>query len=154
MAVKSGNITVRAGTAGERRTGDGQTIVFNGVEDAQAGIGTVSGQQNDFDPLGIQLAIEVQQFLDQAESAAGLKRLAFVGYLILLICFQSLLFINPVTLIEIEQGTDIVDAKAQTKDVKEAQKDVHKQKAEVKVVDEMVKESKEKAEKVLLSSRA
>src|SRR5690606_39554651 len=74
--AKSGNKTVRAGTADEGSAGNRQAIVLDGVEHAQPGIRAIARQQDHFHArITGQLAVQRQQLLDQWKRITRWQRL-------------------------------------------------------------------------------
>src|SRR5690606_4254619 len=102
--AKSGNKTVRAGTADEGSAGNRQAVVLDGVEHAQPGIRAVARQQDHFHArITGQLAVQRQQLLDQWKRITRWQRLILVLDLVGLVGVQPFLLVHAVTVLEIEQ---------------------------------------------------
>ena len=78
--------------------------MLDGVENAQAGVGAVAGQQDHFDPrmLG-SVVVQTEQLAYQRKSHAGAQVLLLACDLVLGVSRQPLRFEDLVALTEVEQ---------------------------------------------------
>jgi len=104
VAIERRDIAIRALTATECRAGDLQTVVTDGIEDAQPCVGTVARQQDDLDTGLSQQFVQRQKLVHQHEGIAWLQWFILVGYLVLLVGLKAMLLVNLMTLIKVEQG--------------------------------------------------
>ncbi|MCY1175026.1 hypothetical protein D9M73_152460 [compost metagenome] len=103
VAAKGLEVGIRTAPADKGRTGNGQSVVVNRVEHPQPGIGAVARHQNHLDPGAAEAVVEVQEFLHQRKSIAGLKDFVFVFDLILPVGFDAARQIDLVAFAQIKQ---------------------------------------------------
>jgi hypothetical protein len=104
VAAEGSHVAVGTAAAAEGGAGNGEAMVFDGIENPQPGIGGIARQQDHLDPpLGRQQRVDGEQLLNQRKGLARLQNLVFMLDLIFRIGFKSLILENRVAFTEVEQ---------------------------------------------------
>lgn len=78
-------------------------MLFYGIEDPETGIGGITREQDHFHAFLTYQGIQVKQLLYQVKGIARFKYLVLVFNLVMAVSINTLLDINTVTIIQVEQ---------------------------------------------------